>query len=78
VQGPKFNPSTGGKIILKKSREKSWVWWCTLVIPSFGKLKWEVQKFMASLGYITRPCLKNNFGRKEEREEGRKEGEKEQ
>jgi hypothetical protein len=34
------------------------VWWFTLVIPAFGRVRQENCKFKANLSYIARPCLK--------------------
>jgi hypothetical protein len=34
------------------------VWWCTPVIPAFGRLRQEDHEFKASLGHIARLCLK--------------------
>jgi hypothetical protein len=34
------------------------VWWYTLIIQAFGKLRWEENVFEASLTYIVKPCLK--------------------
>jgi hypothetical protein len=32
-------------------------WWCTPVIPAFGRLRQEDQEFKTSLDYIERPPL---------------------
>jgi hypothetical protein len=37
---------------------QSWAWWCTPVIPAFGRQRQEDGEFKTSLGYIARPCLK--------------------
>jgi hypothetical protein len=34
---------------------RSWVWWCTPVIPAFGRLRQENGEFQCSLGCIVRP-----------------------
>jgi hypothetical protein len=33
------------------------VWWCTPVIPAFGRLRQEDHKLKFSLGYIAKPRL---------------------
>jgi hypothetical protein len=49
---------------------KSWVWWCTPVTPTLGRLRQEDLKFEVSLDYTVRPSFKN-FKKKEGRKEGR-------
>jgi hypothetical protein len=40
------------------------VWWCTPVIPAFGRLRQEDHEFKASLGHIARLCLKKKDKKK--------------
>jgi hypothetical protein len=47
-------------IIMEDFAHGNRVWWPTPVIPSLRRLKQEDQVFETSLGYIARPCLKNN------------------
>jgi hypothetical protein len=35
-------------------------WWQMPVIPALRRLRQKDQKFKASLGYLARPCLKQN------------------
>jgi hypothetical protein len=37
---------------------KNQEWWCTPVIPAFGRLRQEDLEFKANVGYIVSPCLK--------------------
>jgi hypothetical protein len=34
-------------------------WWCSAIIPAFGRLRQENHEFKGSLNYIVRPCPQN-------------------
>jgi hypothetical protein len=44
----------------RKEKPYSWMWWGTLGIPALRKLRWEENKFKASLGYTMRQSQNNN------------------
>jgi hypothetical protein len=43
--------------------------WHMPVIPVLSRLRQEVYEFKANMGYLIRPCLKNNWNTKDCRED---------
>jgi hypothetical protein len=45
----------------QNSHTESLEWWCISIIPALRRGRQEVHKFKASLGYIARPCPKQQM-----------------
>jgi hypothetical protein len=56
--GSRYRPWVQTPIPHTKKQFLSWVWRCTPIIPSFGRLRQDDDEFQARLGHRVRPCLK--------------------